>query len=153
VRIILDTNIFNSVLDGTCKPDLFLKHEVFVTHIQKDELQATPDPHRRADLLATFANISSVSVPTKTAVWDDTPWDGSEWSAEGGLYERILARITSLDSTAGKRKALINQSRDARIAEVAVANRIILVTNDRSLATATTEHGGQALTLPEFQKL
>lgn len=152
MRILPDTNIFNSILDGSCPPDVLASHHVFVTHIQKDELQRTADMDRRAALMATFETIPSASTPTRTAVWDDTPWGESGWSAKGDLYDRLLARIKELDSLAKKKKKSANQSRDARIAEVAIADQIVLITNDQSLAKATAEHGGTAMSLSDLQK-
>jgi len=54
----LDTNVFNHVLDGSMAAAEFAGRAMFVTGIQADELKATKDPGRQKALLAVFDQIA-----------------------------------------------------------------------------------------------
>jgi predicted nucleic acid-binding protein len=67
---LLDSNVIDELL---ARPDLRRRiqervaaHEleVFVTHLQWDEVAATPDPARRADLLTALRTIGASEVQT-----------------------------------------------------------------------------------------
>jgi len=47
---LLDTNVFNDVLDGKISLSKLAGRRVFATHIQHDELNNTPNQQRRAAL-------------------------------------------------------------------------------------------------------
>jgi rRNA-processing protein FCF1 len=148
--ILLDTNVFNRILDGLCEPCLFEKYQIFVTHIQRDELAATGNDKRRSELMRIFHSIPTTQASTETSIWNDTPWNEGMWSSDNGVYDVLFKRIQELDRKS-KNKSL-NQSRDARIADVAIANGFTLITTDAALATAAKESGCHVLSVIEIQR-
>jgi predicted nucleic acid-binding protein len=142
---LLDTNVFNGVCKRQIALTAFAGKRLYATHVQRTELAQASEDLRTA-LLKTFADIAPAPKPTATAVWDDTPWDESTWSDDDGMYNALLARIGRLD----KKIRPLNQSRDARIAEVAIKQELTLVTNDRKLAQAAQEHGCVVMTLEDL---
>lgn len=144
----LDTNAFDRVADGNIPADALRGRRLFVTHVQLDEIRAITNEKRRASLLALFSEIGAEMVPTSTGIFDDSYFGQTEWSAEDGVYEAMLARLQDLDKAARKRARGFNQSRDARIAETALRHGYTLVTGDSGLATVMRECGGRAI-LPE----
>lgn len=144
-KYMLDTNVFNHVLDEQITLDKFMGKVLFATHVQHDELERTLDPDRRKALLSIFHQIEAEVIPTETAIWGDSKWGRAKWSNGDGLYEKLLARIKELDGNSRRNKSSINQSRDARIAETAIRQRLILVTNDNNLKTAATENHCQVI--------
>ena len=69
MAFVLDTNVFNAVLDG--RMDLTKVApggDFFATHVQLDELGATASP-RREFLIAQFHAIAPAVILTETAVW------------------------------------------------------------------------------------
>ena len=149
----LDTNLFNGIIDGKISPNVFQGQKFMVTHVQRDELNATSDPTRRAKLLSVFELVEADSIPTSTAIWDDSRWDEANWSDQDNLYENTLAELQKLDKATGKRPKGMNQSRDVRIAETAIKNGLTLVTDDKNLRNVTAKSGGNAVSLHQFVAL
>jgi len=147
----LDTNLFNGLVDGQMSIDVLQGKTLLATHIQLDELNATSNPTRRAKLVSMFELVSAETIPTSTSVWDDTPWDEGKWSDQDNLYEKILAELQKLDKAAGKRPTGMNQSRDVRISETAIKNDITLVTDDTNLRDVTAKFNGNAISLNQFE--
>lgn len=112
LKCMFDTRAFNLMLDGSI-PVEGLKGRVsaHATHIQRDEINNTKDPDRRAALLAVFNDIvvdpvptdslvlgvSRIGaarigggrvVPTVSAVWDVSSWDQASWGGGDNLYSR-----------------------------------------------------------------
>ena len=149
----LDTHLFDRVAKGQIPFDVINGRKVFATHVQRDELGRTNDPQLRARLLKTFSEIDPILLVTDTSVFDNSKFDETKWSAENGTYERLLTRITGLDSASHKRsRDPLNQSRDARIAEAAMNAGLTLVTDDRNLLQATSEAGGRVVSLATFRE-
>lgn len=147
-RFLFDTNIFNHVLDGKIPIGRSSECKIFVTHIQRNEITQTKSESRKAELFSVLEKISPDKTSTKTAIWCDTPWDDSEWSANDDLYDRLLSEIIRLDE---KRRKNFNQSRDARIAETAIRAGMTLVTDDRNLASVIRKFGGSTTDLLNFR--
>lgn len=148
-KLMLDSQIFDRLTDGRLNHAAVASRCVLVTHIQRDELERAP-PGRRGALLRTFTVVSPEYVPTSTSVWDDTDWDGGEWSQEDARYERMLERLQVLDADAGKRCTPENQSRDIRIGETALRLGCVLVSDDSNLRQVLREFGGRALSSVEL---
>jgi len=146
MRLMLDTNIFNRIAQGTLAVESFAGDELFATHVQRDELLNAPKPLRDA-LIATFHILDPRIISTDTAIWGDSRWNETKWSSADGKYESILKRIQILD---GKDRGL-NQSRDARIAEVAINSSLTLVTDDGNLRIAASEHGCNVTDLARYR--
>jgi predicted nucleic acid-binding protein len=149
----LDTNLFNGLVDGKVSLNEFQGKKLMVTHVQHDELNATSERTRRENLLSMFETVSAASVATSTAIWDDSRWDGANWSDDDKLYEKMLAELKKLDKAAGKRPKAINQSRDVRIAETAIKNNLTLVTDDENLRTVTAKFNGNAICCRQLETL
>lgn len=148
----LDTNVFNRVLDREVDLLSFVgKARFLATHVQIDELRATKNPDRRNELLAVFdqivnqrvssesivldtsrldeAKVSGANlVPTESAVWNVSKWGQAKWGDENSAYKAIRAE---LDRT---NRAKPNNVQDALIAETALKNGYMLVTNDGDLS-------------------
>jgi predicted nucleic acid-binding protein len=142
--LMLDTNVFNRVVDGDVPLSAFNGRQLFATSVQMKELLATADVVRRNDLLSVFQTLSP-ELKMTTAVWDDSEWDCARWPEEDGLFEKMLARLTDLDRRKKKRGKEFNLSRDVRIAEEAIRASLTLVTDDCNLATVTKEFRGIAI--------
>jgi predicted nucleic acid-binding protein len=149
----LDTNVFNDVVAGRIGVDFIARYTVFATHVQRDELEHTQNDDKRANLLSVFHAIDPGMKPTSTAVWDDSVLDNCQFSAEDGVYEKMLVRLEELDRASRKKsRELMNTSRDVRIAETAIKNDLTVVTTDMNLAKVTREFGGSVLSLEEFRE-
>jgi hypothetical protein len=145
--LMLDTTVFNHVLrDGIELSRIPLDTPLYVTHIQRDEINALEkNPAKRAQLLVVFNGIPTTSVATESAVWDVSKLDEAKWgSSDDGLFEKLLSGLN------GRNKGKENNNRDVLIAETAIRNGYILVSDDVDLSQVVREHGGQVLKLKEF---
>ena len=133
----LDTNVFNALLDGRLQLcDVDPGGTFVVTHVQLDELRATSTASRRQQLIAQFSSVAADMVPTETAVWGLSDWNGAKWG-EGAVFETLLAALNA------KNNSKPNNVKDALIAEVAIANGHTLATSDRDLADVVMSLGGK----------
>ncbi len=147
-KYILDTNVFNDVVDEVIPLERLKGLTLFVNHIQIDELKLTKNLKRRAILLEMFHIIEPRTVPTRTGVWGVSKWGQAMWSksGQGEFFSRLLNRIKQLDKENNKKSSeSSNQTRDALIAETAIKEGFVLVTNDGTLATAAGEYGCQVI--------
>jgi len=143
-QYMLDTMIFNRILDHDLDIHFFKRKDiqVFTTHVQRDEINKTKNEMRRKELRSVFRELEN-SVPTESALWDKSNWGESKWSADN-LVEKILEELNKKD----KRKS---NPRDALIADTAIKNNYILVTEDGPLYYVVTEiFEGTAQKLDEF---
>jgi len=139
-----DTNIFNSILDGEIEIELFNRFKLYVTHIQSDELTNTRNIQRREKLTEIFQKIPQEKMPTESGAWDISSWDDFKWSDPNDhLREEILAEMDS-------RKKKQNNQQDSLIAETALKNNLILVTNDGILMDTMKRFNGKSIGLQEF---
>lgn len=144
----LDTTEFNAIAKGQVALSAYAGIRLFATHVQLDELNNTSGEQLRAGLRAAFEEVAPENLPTESAVWDVSTWDQAKWSAEDGIFEKMLSRLEKLDG----RKRHPNQLRDILIAETAIKNGLTLVSGDRKLRTVTTEFGGRAIEPPRSAK-
>jgi hypothetical protein len=135
MKYVLDTTIFNRILDGRFSLATLPDACGFVaTKIQLSELKATNDPDRRAKLLSTFSDVAPEIEYASFSF--DIPGAGLD---EGGWREDYHATELRTDLEAMKPK--INNWQDALIAEVALCGRYGLATSDRNLAIVAARHG------------
>lgn len=137
---ILDTCIFNRLADEKIHlSDISTDGTFVATHIQLDELRATPMgfQNRRDQLIAAFNGVRPHLVPTQSFCFDVSRFDSAKWS-DGQLFNSLKARLDTK-----KKKA--NNTQDALIAEVAIVQKITLVTSDNDLAEAAREHGAKVV--------
>jgi predicted nucleic acid-binding protein len=146
----LDTNVFNRLLDQKISTSLFAGHHVIATGIQASELKATRNDERRASLLGVFKEVAPVPTLASTFALDieGAGFDQAYWNDGTGRFEKTLARLEALDRT-NNRSA--NQTRDILIAETAIKNGAILVSGDLNLRQVMSEFGGHAVSLEDFQ--
>jgi predicted nucleic acid-binding protein len=138
----LDTNIFNKVLDGQVCIDVFCKSSIYITHVQHDELKATNNVLRRKQLLEIFHLIEKKKIPTESAIFDVSHFDEAKFS-DGILYEQIKKELDAV-----KKKP--NNIQDALIAETSIEKSLILITTDRTLQEIVCRLDGKAMSLSEF---
>jgi rRNA-processing protein FCF1 len=139
MKYIVDTNIFNKLVDGLLDPaDLPMKGSFVAIHLQVDEINNTKDSERRARLFLTFAEMAPEVVPSESFVIGvsrighaKTGWNGPS------MYDEIKARLDALNG--GKRNNII----DALIAEAAIVNNYVLITSDFHLAEVAKSLGAQ----------
>ena len=144
----LDTNAFNRALDARVDPPtLSERGRLFITHIQRNEIQATCNEERLAALLAIFEAVEQENVPTAAAVWDVSEWGAAEFGSDNGSYERMLEALNRLN---GNRRN--NNAQDVLIALTALKRDYVLVTNDRHLGEVLREHGGRGILYEEFMR-
>jgi rRNA-processing protein FCF1 len=138
-RYVVDTSVFNWLADSIIeKTDLPSDGGFAITHIQMDEINKTKDEERRARLLLVQASLHCKMLPTHSFVYDISRYDLAQWG-DGKLFTSLKSE---LDTLSGNKH---NNTRDALIAEVAVANRYTLLTADEDLKSATEKHGGKVI--------
>jgi len=144
-QYMLDTNAFNIALDSQIEPKaLHSKGNLFITHIQLNEIQATRNDDRLNALLGVFSAVEQEPVPTSAAIWGVSEWGGAEYGAADGLYDRLINDLNNING--GKR----GNTRDALIAVTALKRGYTLVTNDNDLANVFRANGGNTETFEEF---
>lgn len=140
---LFDTNIFNSILDGSVDPNRLIGRVCFATHIQLDEIKATTNAERRSRLESIFLVLIKDQIPTESFVIGVSRLNQAKLS-DGSIYNNLLQRLNELN------KGKPNNMQDLIIAETAMANNLILVTHDRDLSTVITEFGGSTCSLNEI---
>ena len=163
-----DTNVFNRILDGVVSIDaLSGRVNAHATHVQRDEIGRTKDPARRQSLEAVFGSVTGAAVPTaslvldvsrldearlggssvvptSSAVWGVSKWGEAKWTADDNLFVPMKADLDALNG--GKK----NNTEDALIAETAIKDGYVLVTDDGDLATVAKKYRGECLTVLEL---
>ncbi len=137
MKYVLDTNIFNCLLDGRLSLSaLPSDSEFIVTNVQLRELEATSDSFRRTQLLHVFNQVSAEHVLTESFAYDipGSGYDESKWNSDGGK------RITSIKDALDSLKRKPNNWQDAIITEVALVNGYGLITADSNLAIVAMQH-------------
>src|SRR6266436_1307313 len=88
----LDTTLFNDVLDGKVSVTPSASRRLLVTGIQASELRATKNEIRRAALLAAFEELNPSVALTSSFAFDieGAGWDEACWNGGSGNYERML---------------------------------------------------------------
>ncbi len=145
-----DTNIFNEILDGKISLQEIqgTTAKFWITHLQYDELNSTKNEDRRNGLLKTFQQIDQTVVPTESAVFDISVWDQAKWTSQDNLYEPILNELNTRQP--GRTRS---HTRDALIAETAIKNKCLFVSNDKTLYSIVEQFKGEVCTLEELKVL
>jgi len=149
----LDTNAINFALDYRVIADAFKDLEIFTTHVQRNELEATQLDARRYALLAMLKTIDPQQIPTESLVWGVSEWGNAKWGVDA-LCESIFRSITVVDINTGKQSSDRNRWGDALIAETAIKHQLALITNDKNLSQVAAAHGAvQVITFEDFLQL
>jgi predicted nucleic acid-binding protein len=146
----LDTNVFNHLLDQKISASLFAGHHVIAAGIQADELSATSNDDRRTFLLDVFKEVAPVHTLSSSFAFgiEGAGLGQAYWNDGTEQFRKMLARLEMLDQ---KKYRHLNQTRDVLIAETAIKNGAILITGDTNLRQVMSEFGGRAISLDEFQ--
>lgn len=80
----LDTNVFNDVVDNKIAVEEFANLRICATHVQLDEFKKSK-PERAAALMDTFDRIAPSPIVTSSAMWDVSKLDNASWPPEDGL--------------------------------------------------------------------
>jgi len=140
----LDTNIFNAIKDGDIDIEAISSGlPIFVTHIQLDEIQATPNEVRRVQLERTVTEVPHQQMPTTSFVIGVSQL-GQGRLSDGVLFRQLKERLDELN------RNKTNNPEDIAIAETALKENLTLVTHDRDLARVVVEFGGATCTLDEL---
>ena len=148
----LDTNVFNDVLDEKIPLTSFDGHRLVAIGVQAHELHATVDANRRAALLAVFEDIGPTVALASSFCFgiEGAGFDQANWNDGSGKFGRMLALLQQLDAQKRKKKERLNQVRDILIAETAIKNGATLISNDHNLRQVVSEFGGSATDLCSF---
>jgi len=144
MKYVVDTNIFNHLLDGRLPSSaLPVNGEFIATNVQRCELERTSDGSRRAELLKTFCRVMSDIVPTESFAFDipGSGFDESRWS-DG---KNVSTLKCALDARNNQKT---NNWQDAIIAEVALVHGYGLITSDHDLAVVAKQQGIHVHYLP-----
>ena len=145
-RLLLDTVMFNRVLDGRLDLSDFGGCDFFATHIQLDELANTTNQDRKLKLLNIFNCISPYVWKTDSFVLDVSRLNCAMLNVDGTMYNRILSALKLKE----KDRDFGNQERDALVAETALKNEFILATDDCNLSCVVRQFGGATISSREF---
>jgi len=136
VKIVLDTNIFNWLVDDRFDLSALPPGSSLVaTLVQLRELEATTKPPgRREKLLVMFEAVAPDIEPAAFS-WDvpGAGWGEGAWSSD--------ARITEIREALDARKPKSNNMQDALIAGVALRDGYALATADTILADVAERFG------------
>ena len=134
---VVDTNIFNKLVDGIIAPDDLPSDEPFVaTHVQVDEINNTSDKERRAQLFLKFVELGPKIVPTESFALGVSRLGHGKLS-DGVLFTKLKQDLDTMN------KSKPNNVRDVLIAEVAILNGFTLLTADGDLCEVVKRHGGR----------
>jgi len=93
-----------------------------MTHIQLDQITATPDPKRRDALLAVVAAIPSKRIPTDGAIWGLSKWNEAKWGS--GTNDIKIGDVTGGNA---------NHNADGLLVATAAADADFFVTDEKRL--------------------
>jgi predicted nucleic acid-binding protein len=136
---VVDTNIFNKLVDGTINvADLPSDGPFVATHVQIDEINNTKDSERRVRLSLVFAEVRPNIVPTESFVVGVSRLGHGKLS-DGVLFKKLKQELDALN------KSKSNNVQDVLITEVAIVNGFTLLTTDRDLAEVVEKQGGKVV--------
>jgi predicted nucleic acid-binding protein len=140
MELILDSNVFDELLTGKLDMKFLVesKFEIYITHIQVDELNECSDKEKRAKLFNFLTEVRPKKLQTESFVVGKSRI-GFAKIGDGNLIEKL--RMNNM-----------NKTNDALIGETAIKNNLTLITNDKNFKNKVLELGGQALTVDELMK-
>jgi len=134
MKYVIDTSIFNKLVDGSIHIDNLPKDgEYIASHIQRDEINKTKDEKRRSKLSIMFSETIDDMAPTESAIAGISRAGACKIS-DGESYQNLKDSLDALN----KKKS--NNSNDALIAEVALNNGFTLITADYHLYVVAQQH-------------
>ncbi len=135
MNYMIDTCIFNFLLDGNYTINDLPTGKYYITHIQRDELDVTADKIRRNDLKNQLNVTNSTKVVTSVALCGLAP-SGESSCGDAKIFNSILVELD-------KRKKKRNNYKDAVIGATAIENNFMLITGDSDFAEVMKDLCGQ----------
>nr|WP_321409315.1 type II toxin-antitoxin system VapC family toxin [uncultured Carboxylicivirga sp.] len=135
-KIMLDSNIFDDLVKREITTESFGNVQLNVTHIQRDELEKCKDESWKQELISKLNVIDPDLMPTESLVLGYSRV-GLAKLGDSGLFEKL--RVGKLKNT-----------NDALIAETAMKNDLLLVTNDKRLKKRVKRLGGKCINLDDL---
>jgi rRNA-processing protein FCF1 len=139
----LDTNIFNIVVNQNISLPQKKDYKYFSTEVQYIEINKTKNKDRREFLLNTFNLINPEIINSETALWGEFSWGERQF----GYVSSDFIKIKEILDTLEYRK---NNKEDALIAEITIKYGFILITNDSNLRESLKRINKLALSFEEF---
>jgi len=143
MNLMLDTNIFNTVVDQNISLPQREDYKYFSTEVQYIEINKTKDKDRREFLLNTFNLINPNIINSETAIWGEFSWGERKFDYVTSDFIKIKEILDTLEY----RK---NNKEDALIAEITIKYGFILITNDSNLRESLKRINKLALSFEEF---
>lgn len=134
---LLDTNVFNHLVEGKIEiKDLPQGFPLFITHLQRRELMNCPDVEKKAKLMSLINILPKHYAPLQTCLAG--VMCAGDRVGNGKIYREIYDFLCNKN----KKRTRAN-TYDALIGEVAIINKLILITNDQLLTKKVRELGGE----------
>ena len=143
----LDTNVFNHILDEKFDIANLKGLRLKATHIQWDEIGNTKDQGRKDALLSIFEFLTEETTPTTSAVFGISVF-GAACPGSSGADNIFPGMHQELGALNKKKRSNV---RDILIAETSVRNGWILITSDSDLFLVVTKYGGACANLFTLQ--
>jgi hypothetical protein len=146
-KYLLDSMIYDQLLNDRKCYDLIIQKckegsiEILITHVQLDQLKATPDLNKRQSLLSIVANIPSRKISTAGAVWGMSKWDEAKWGPGAG-------DVQISDITNGN----LRHNADGLLVATAAAEADVFVTEEKRLPRKVQRLNSK-LTVISFREL
>ena len=138
-KAMLDTNVFNDILDGRMQLVDLQTFDLWATHIQADEIGRTKDSLRREELSRIFKELRPDTKATGSFVLGVSRL-GEACLGDGETYHKILMGLRAMQKDPeGKNESNIM---DALIAETSIQQHMTLITADSHLARVVISLGG-----------
>ena len=144
-KFIFDTNISDRMVDGEIKmEEINLKSEgksfkYFATHLQMDEISKCKNVERRTKLIEIFNKIGQEEIPTESFVIGYSRL-GMAKLGDGLILEEL-------------RQGNLKNTEDALIGEVAIKQKLALVSEDEKFRKRVIKKVGIAISINEFKIL
>lgn len=138
MKLIFDSNVFDDLISGKLKLENINEknHEIFITHIQVDEINECSDTEKRARLFNSMTEIKPKKIPTESFIIG-TSRIGSAKIGNGNLIKKL-------------RRRKLKETNDALIGETAIKNNLTLITNDKKFKNKVIKLGENAINVDKL---
>lgn len=139
MKVIFDSNIFDDIVTGKIDINILIQNgiEVYITHLQVDEINECSDTEKRAQLFNSMTELRPYKVPTESFCIGVSRIGDAKINDGSGLIQKLEAGNS-------------NNAHDALIGETAIKNGLTLITNDKKFKNRVIELGGMAITTKEL---
>lgn len=135
---IVDTEIIDKLVNGEIHLEDLPDDRPFVAvSAQIDRLGAASQEAHRAKLLLKFGEFTGCTVSTEMVTMDGSPWERLQL-CNGILFKKVKDGLEKWCDTK-------SNTRDILLANVAISNKLILVTTNEYLADVVRNLGGEAV--------